>query len=104
MSHRNVELIGSTIRNGRIYFSTADVKFFPSDAYADREGDGHAGVPVFFLCDGLKIKTDIRIISATRLSPRCSFTQVLKRVGAIEGAFFRVTRATEREYNVKYLG
>jgi len=63
----------STVRNGRIYFSLSDVKFFPADSFADRESDGHKGNPVEFVAGGASYTSDIRVSSGKRLSPRKSF-------------------------------
>jgi len=102
--YKDIELIGSTIRNGRIYFSSHDIKFFPSDSFGDRERGKHKGKPVLFDFGDNNIETDIRISSSTRISPRSSFASFLKSVGAKEGEFLRVTRTSEREYSVEYLG
>ena len=104
MSHRDIALIQSSIVNGRIYFSTSDVKFFPSDSYGDRERDGHRGNPVRFRAGDLALETDIRLSSSTRLSPRSSFAGFFKKVGAVEGGTLRITRTADREYQVDYLG
>lgn len=103
MSQRDIPLIGSTIRNGRIYFLPTDVNFFPANAYGDRAGDGHKGEHVRFKSAGLTIETDIRISSGQRLSPRRSFAFFLKKAGAVEGGVLRVKRVSEREYEVEYL-
>lgn len=103
MMARDVVIIGSTIRNGRIYFSSSDVKFFPPDSYADREGGGHKGVPVTFQVGGRTIDTDIRISSGKRLSPRNSFAFFIRQINAKEGDIFRVARLSDRAYRVDYL-
>ena len=103
MAHREIELIGSSIRNGRIYFPSTDVKFFPPDSFADRERAGHKGKPVNFQVGGRSIETDIRIISGQRISPRKSFGFYLRQVGAKEGTRLCVTRIKDREYSVGYL-
>lgn len=103
LSHRDITLIQATVDNGRIYFPSTDLKFFPADCYGDRVGDGHKGTPVVFRAAGLEIETDIRISSAHRLSPRSSFAAFLKQVCAVEGAVVRVTRTSEREYQLDYL-
>jgi hypothetical protein len=102
LQFRDVELVQSTIDNGRIYFSNSDVKFFPSDSFGDREGDGHKGAPVVFRAGSLGFESDIRVSSGQRLSPRRSFADFLKSVGAVTGASLRVTRVAEREYQVEY--
>lgn len=104
MSYRDIALIRSTIDNGRIYFPPTDMKFFPADAFGDREGEGHKGVPVVFRAGGAELQTDIRISSGQRLSPRSSFGAFLKKVGAVEGGVLRVTRTADREYQVDYIG
>lgn len=104
MTHRDIALIGSTIVNGRIYFPSTDVKFFPADSFGDRIGDGHKGVLVAFRGTNLSIDTDIRVVSGKRLSPRASFSGFLSQFGAVEGAVLRFTRTGVREYQVSYLG
>lgn len=103
LAHREIELIGSSIRNGRIYFPSTDVKFFPSNSFADRERVGHKGKSVSFQVGGRNIETDIRISSGQRISPRKSFGLYLRQVGAKEGAHLRVTRIADRECSVEYL-
>ena len=102
-SKREVDLIGSTIRNGRIYFSSTDIKFFPADSLADRETDGHKGKDVTFIFAGYSILTDIRISSGQRISPRKSFGKPLADIGALEGGKLVVERTSEREYHVSYV-
>jgi hypothetical protein len=101
---RDIELIKSSITNGRIYFPSTDIKFFPADSLADRKGDGHKGKPVLFRAGGEEFETDIRISSGQRISPRSSFGRYLKAVAAQPGDRVRVTRTSEREYSVDYLG
>ena len=103
MPHREIELIGSTIRNGRIYFPSTDIKFFPADSLADRDRLGHKGAPVVFRVGGRELETDIRISSGQRLSPRKSFALFLRQVSAQEGARLRIVRTSERVYAVEYL-
>ncbi len=103
MSHRDITLIQATVDNGRIYFPSTDLKFFPADSFGDRMGDGHRGTPVVFRAAGLEIETDIRISSGQRLSPRSSFAAFLKQVSAVEGAVLRFTRTSERGYQVDSL-
>src|SRR5437763_1469374 len=103
MPFREIELIGSTIRNGRIYFPSTDVKFFPSDSFADRSRIGHKGNPVVFRAGGRTLETDIRISSGQRLSPRRSFSFFFREVAAREGAGLKVTRLADREYELEYL-
>jgi hypothetical protein len=104
MSYRDIEIIGSTIRNGRVYFSSSDVNFFPADSFGDRAGDGHKGNPVEFVAGNNIYRTDIRVSSGERLSPRKSFAPFLREVGAVEGALLRVHRVADRTYRVEYLG
>lgn len=104
MQSREIVLTGSTIRNGRLYFSTKDAKFFPADSYSDREKIGHKGEPVKFLGAGLTFESAIRINSGLRLSPQRSFAPFLRKIGALEGGLLRVTRVGERGYNLEYLG
>jgi hypothetical protein len=103
MNSREIKLIGATLRNGRIYFPSTDVKFFPLDSFGDRVREGHKGRTVTFHAGGRKVETDIRISSRERLSPRCSFGPFLKQVDAQEGARLRITRLGDREYQVEYL-
>ena len=103
MTYREITLIKSSIDNGRIYFPPTDVKFFPPDAYGDRAGDGHKGIPVLFRASGLELESDFRISSGKRLSPRRSFAAFLKGVFASEGGVLRVTRTADREYQVAYI-
>lgn len=103
MEFREIVLIASTINHGRIYFSTTDVLFFPSDSYGDRKRDGNKGVPVTFSGAGFTFETYIRISSGRRLSPQKSFASYLKGVGASEGGRLRITRITERKYGLEYL-
>lgn len=104
LQSREIVLIESTIQYGRIYFSTADAKFFPADSYGDRKGGGHKGVPITFAGESYIFETYIRISSGQRLSPRKSFAKYLKSVGAIEGGRLRITRIAERAYSLEYLG
>jgi hypothetical protein len=104
MQTREIELIAASIDNGRIYFPSTDIKFFPADSLADRERDGHRGNPVVFRAGGEEFETDIRISSGQRISPRRDFRRYFKKVGAKPGDRLRVTRAAEREYDVEYLG
>ena len=99
---REIELIESTIRHGRIYFSANDINFFPSDSFADRESDGHKGKDVCFDLDGKNLESDIRISSGQRISPRRSFARYLKLIGATEGGKLRITRTSDRNYTVCY--
>jgi hypothetical protein len=98
----DVELVGSTLRNGRIYFNTSDQDFFPADSYGDREGNNH-GVAVEFVAGAEVLHSDIRYLSENRIGPRKSFAAYLKSVRAQEGKRLRVTRLSDRKYKVDYL-
>lgn len=104
MNYRDVEIIESSIKNGRIYFSTRDMKFFPSDSFGDRENISHRGNTIKFSGSGICIETDVRIYSSLRLSPRSVFTKYFKAAGAVRGALLRVTRTSHRAYELDYLG
>lgn len=98
-----IDITGATLRNGRLYFGASDRDFFPTDALGDRSADGHQGRPVR-LCAGADTHaTDIRVCSGRRLSPRRSFANYLKSIGAGEGTRLRVTRTSEREYQIEPL-
>ena len=103
-NHIDIKLIESSIRYGRIYFSSTDCDFFPKDSFGDREGDAGEGKPVEFIAGGETYDTDIRVSSSIRLSPRKSFASFLKLVCAVKGATLRITRISERQYTVDYLG
>ena len=99
----DIAIIGSTIRNGRIYFSSSDSSFFPSDCFGDRSRTGGRGVPVQFITGGDTIDTDIRDISTVRISPRKSFASFLKSVCVKEGGRLRVTKVSDRQFKIDYL-
>ena len=101
-SFLDIELVGSTLRNGRIYFNTTDQDFFPADSYGDRDGGKH-GIAVEFVAGPEVLQSDIRYLSANRIGPRKSFAAYLKSVRAEEGKKFRVTRLADRKYKVEYL-
>lgn len=103
MQVSTITLIGSSIRNGRIYFPMSDVKFFPTDSLSDREGDGHKGVPVVFSAGEFVFEGVIRVSSSTRLSPERSFAKFFKAVGAREGDALRVERVGDRQYTVRHI-
>jgi hypothetical protein len=65
-SFLDVELVGSTLRNGRIYFNTTDQDFFPADSYGDRDGGNH-GIAVEFVGEPEVLQSDIRYLSANRI-------------------------------------
>ena len=100
---RQIELIQSSIDNGRIYFPISDAKFFPSDSYSDRESDGHKGFEVVFLAGGQSFVGPVRICSGQRLSPQRSFARFLKEVGAVAGDKLVVTRTADREYEIRHV-
>lgn len=101
---RDIKIIGSTIRNGRIYFSSSDSSFFPADSFGDRSRTGGRGVFVQFVAGGDVIETDIRDVSAIRVSPRKSFASFLKSVRAEEGKMLRITKVSDRKFKLDYLG
>lgn len=101
---RDIEIIGSTIRNGRIYFHSSDSSFFPADSFGDRLRTGGRGVPVQFVAGGDVFESDIRDISTVRISPRKSFAIFLKSVRAEAGKMLRITKISNREFRIDYLG
>lgn len=103
MIFREIELIQSSVKNGRIYFPSSDIKFFPADSYADREATGHKGKTVSFHVGGKILETDIRISSGKRISPRKSMAFFFRQIGARAGAILKITRLSEREYRVEYI-
>lgn len=90
------------MKNGRIYFSSSDIKFFPADSLADRKALGHVGKTVSFDIGGKILETDIRIISGKRISPRKSMAFFFRQIGAKAGATLKITQYSEREYRVEY--
>lgn len=103
MIYRVVELIKSSITNGRIYFPSTDLIFFPSDSLGDREGDGHKGNVVTFQIGDTEIESDIRVSSSVRISPRKSFRAYLNKVNAKTGDKLKITRMSDRYYIVEYI-
>lgn len=103
MQSREIPLCQSTIDNGRIYFPIGDAKFFPANALADREGDGHKGEPVYFISAEFRIQSDIRVISSNRISPRRTFAPYLKSVSASVGDMLRIVKVGEREFSVELI-
>lgn len=101
MQNRQITLIQSSITNGRIYFPINDAKFFPPDAFGDREGNGLQGKEVLFIAGDFRIETDIRISSGQRLSPRRTFAPYLKSIQATAGDRLLFKRISEREYRVE---
>ena len=104
MTSRDIKLINSSVNNGRIYFPSTDIKFFPSDSFSDREREGHKGKAVTFLGAGIIFESDIRVCSGQRISPRRDFRRFFVAVSAETGAKLRVTRVADREYELEYLG
>lgn len=102
LGSRDIELIESTINNGRIYFSASDRSFFPSDSFGTRDGT-EKGDAVTFEIDGDEVVCDIRLSSGTRLSPRRSFSPQLKALKAKAGDKLRVTRLAERRYRLDHV-
>lgn len=103
MQTRQIELIQSSIDNGRIYFPVTDAKFFPPDSYSDRERAGHGGTDVVFLAGSHSFVGPIRISSGQRISPQRSFARFLKEVGAVAGDKLVISRTEDREYRVEHL-
>jgi len=102
MQVKEIEIIQSSIDNGRIYFPITDAKFFPTDSLSDRESEGHKGIDVVFLAGSHRFEGPVRVSSGQRLSPQRSFARYLKEVGAVAGDKLVVTRTTEREYKVEH--
>ena len=102
MQVREIEIIRSSIDNGRIYFPINDAKFFPTDSLSDRERDGHKGTDVVFFAGTHSFVGPIRVSSGRRLSPQRSFARYLKEVGAVAGDKLVVTRTKDREYKVEH--
>jgi len=102
MQTREIELILSSITNGRIYFPTTDAKFFPADSFGDRTREGHKGNPVTFKAGSFMFTDHIRISSGIRFSPKCYFKKYLVSVGAKPSDILKVTRTSEREYLIEH--
>lgn len=102
MDFREIELIDSSIENGRIYFPNDGSEFFPADSLGDRAGGGAKGLRVRFVAGDFVFETDIRKFSAVRLSPRKSFAAYLKSVQAGVGDLLHVQRVADREYKVEF--
>ena len=102
MQQREIEIIQSTIDNGRIYFPITDAKFFPTDSLSDRETDGHKGSDVTFIAGRHKFVGPIRVSSGQRLSPQRSFAPYLKEIEAKAGDKLLVVRTDERTYEVTH--
>jgi len=103
MIYRVIKLIESSIKNGRIYFPSSDLNFFPSDSLGDRKGDGHKGNIVTFQIGDTEIESDIRISSSVRISPRKSFGTYLRQINAKAGDKLKVSRISDRYYKVEYI-
>ena len=103
LKFREIALIESSIINGRIYFPSTDIKFFPADAFADREISGHKGNVVLFYVGGKKLETDIGICSGKRISPRKSFAFFFREVSAKSGEVLKISRLSDREYQIEQL-
>ena len=104
MQHIDFTIIQSSIDNGRIYFDACHRAFFPSDTIGGRGEDEHARATVSIEAAGEASETDIRISSSTRISPRKSFRNWLRSVGAHDGAQARLHRLADRRYKLEYLG
>jgi hypothetical protein len=102
MQQREIELIQSSIDNGRIYFPITDAKFFPADSLSERESDGHKGRDVTFIAGSHVFVGPIRVSSGQRLSPRKSFARYLKEVAARAGDRLLVVRTSDRQYVVTH--
>lgn len=100
MQYREIELIAASIRNGRIYFPSSDLKFFPTDSLSDRSRNGHKGKDVTFRAGDYEFTGPIRICSGKRISPQRSFAKYLKAVGAQTGDKLLVYRVKADLYNV----
>jgi hypothetical protein len=103
MQTRQIDLIQSSIDNGRIYFPITDAKFFPADSYSDRERAGHQGVDVVFTAGSHSFVGPVRISSGQRISPQRSFARFLEEVGAVAGDKLIVTRKADREYRIEHV-
>ena len=94
----------SSIDHGRLYFESVPSGFFPSDAVGGRGADEHAPSKVNIVAGADAIDTDIRQSSAVRLSPRRSFKQWLRSVGAVAGGTAQLVRTAEHSYSLQYKG
>jgi hypothetical protein len=104
MNSVEIDLIQSSIDNGRIYFSRSDVSFFPKDALSERAADDSSTRTVTFIAGPFTFETTIRKSSNVRLSPRKTFAPYLKSVRAEAGDRLRIEKRADREYIVEYLG
>lgn len=103
MNQLQIELSKSTVKNGRIYFPIAEIKFFPADSLSERESGGHKGADVTFVAGRHRYAGPVRIYSSKRLSPQRSFAEFFSDVGADVGDTVVVTRVSEREYEVQHV-
>ena len=104
MEHIDFTIIKSSIDNGRIYFDACHRGFFPSDVIGGRGEEEHARATVTIEAAGEAFDTDVRISSSARISPRKSFRNWLRSVGARDGAQARLHRLADRRYRLEYLG
>lgn len=94
----------SSIDNGRIYFSSSDTAFFPSDSLGGRGKDEHASAIITIEAGNVSLETDVRHSSSLRISPRKSFKTWLKDMEANDGDRARLHRISERVYRIEFLG
>ena len=97
-------IIQSSIDNGRIYFDAKDKGFFPEDCFGGRSASEHAEGKITIDVAGERHETDIRVSSATRISPRKSVKKWLQAVEAKDGDKAKLHRISEREYRLEYVG
>ena len=105
MISTEIELIDSSIKNGRVYFPICDTPLFPKDSFGDRAGSdngGEVGKSVTFLAGTFTFTTDIRKSSSTRLSPRKTFAPYLKSIHAKTGDRLFISRVDDRIYLIKH--
>lgn len=102
MQQREIELIQSSIDNGRIYFPITDAKFFPAESLSDREREGHKGSDVTFKAGGYEFVGPIRVSSGQRLSPQRSFAKYLTSIGARAGDTLVIQRIGDTLYEVAH--
>ncbi|NYT79047.1 hypothetical protein H0A71_18825 [Alcaligenaceae bacterium] len=103
-AHIDFVITQSSIDNGRIYFSSNDIDFFPADSLGGRGKDEHASATVSIQAGNITQETDIRHSSSVRISPRKSFKAWLKEIGATDGDKARLYRISERQYRIEYPG
>jgi hypothetical protein len=78
-------------------------RFFPDDAFGGR-GSVEIGAPVRLHFDRLVYETDIRVKSQALVSPRKRFTGYFKAHQAKPGDKVRITRISERDYELTFIG